>query len=205
MLILSNLINLKTMLGYYLKRIILWVFRMGYSRGFGVQSPSAYSFLRYVVNEHYPYYAYQNLKKESGNVNPLITKLSCLYFRLANFCQSEVWYDYKAGNDIYKRYVVAGCKSTSFVSFNEVDDIDTFQIARISLLGDYEKVYNHLASIASNESLLIIEGIKSNKITRNFWRQVIEDNRTFVTYDLYYCGVVFFDSNKCKCNYKVNF
>ena len=193
------------MVGYYLKRIILWVFRIGYSRGFGVQSPSAYSFLRYVVNEHYPYYAYQNLKDESGAVSPLITKLSRLYFRMANYSQSEFWYDYKANNDIYQRYVVAGCKSTSFISFDEVNEIDSFQIARMSLSGDYEKVYNQLASIANNDSLLIIENIKRDKITRKFWKQVVEDNRTFVTYDLYYCGVVFFDSNKCKCNYKVNF
>lgn len=193
------------MLGYYLKRIILWVFRIGYSRGFGVQSPSAYSFLRYVVNEHYPYYAYQNLKDESGDVNPLVTKLSRFYFRMANFSQSEFWYDYKATNDIYQRYVVAGSKSTSFVPFDEVGEIDTFKIARMSLSGDYQKVYNHLASIANNDSLLIIENIKRDKITRKFWKQVVEDNRTFVTYDLYYCGVVFFDSNKCKCNYKVNF
>ena len=75
----------------------------------------------------------------------------------------------------------------------------------MSLSGDYEKVYNQLASIAYNDSLLIIENIKRDKITRKFWKQVVEDNRTFVTYDLYYCGVVFFDSNKCKCNYKVNF
>ena len=156
------------MLGYYLKRIILWVFRMGYSRGFGVQSPSAYSFLRYVVNEHYPYYEYQKLKNESGNVNPLITKLSRLYFRMANFCQSEYWYDYKAENDVYQRYVVSGCKSTSFVSFTEVDEIDTFQIARISLFGDYEKVYDHLAKIANDNSILIIENIKRDKITRCF-------------------------------------
>ena len=78
------------MLGYYLKRVILWTFRMGYSRGFGVQSPSSYSFLRYVVNEHYPYYAYQNLKNESGNVGPLILKLSRFYFRMANYCQSDL-------------------------------------------------------------------------------------------------------------------
>lgn len=193
------------MLGYYLKRVILWTFRMGYSRGFGVQSPSSYSFLRYVVNEHYPYYAYQNLKNESGNVGPLILKLSRFYFRMANYCQSDFWYDYEAGNDSYKRYVVAGCKSTSFIPFTEVDDIDTFQIARISLSRDYEKVYNHLAEHSNNESILIIENIKRDKQTREFWKQVIEDRRTFVTFDLYYCGVVFFDSTKCKCNYKVNF
>ena len=193
------------MLGYYLKRIILWVLRMGYSRGFGVQSPSAYSFLRYVVNEHYPYYAYQKLKNESGNVNPLVTKLSRFYFRMANYCQSNIWYDYEADNNVYQKYIVAGCKSTQFIPFTDVNQIEFFKIARISLLGDYIKVYNHLVAIADNTSILIIEDIKRDKKTRAFWKQIIDDSRAFATYDLYYCGVVFFDSTKCKCHYRVNF
>lgn len=79
-----------------------------------------------------------------------------------------------------------------------------FQQQGYHFFGDYEKVYDHLAKIANNNSILIIENIKRDKITRCFWKQVVEDSRTFVTYDLYYC-MIFFDSNKCKCNYKVNF
>ena len=43
---------------YYLSTWWRWLCRCKYCRGFGVQSPSAYSFIRYVINEHYPYYAY---------------------------------------------------------------------------------------------------------------------------------------------------
>ena len=47
-----------------IKRYIIWLRRMSYSRGFGVQSPSAYRFIRYVISEHYPYYAYADLRKK---------------------------------------------------------------------------------------------------------------------------------------------
>jgi hypothetical protein len=34
---------------------------------------------------------------------------------------------------------------------------------------------------------------------------VERDVRTGVTFDLYYCGIVFFDKKRHKMNYKVNF
>ena len=53
--------NLFIML-YYIKRSIVWLRRAHRSKGFGVQSPWAYRFIRYVVNEPYPYYKYEHLK-----------------------------------------------------------------------------------------------------------------------------------------------
>ncbi len=49
---------------YFIKRFIVWLRRVRYSRGFGVQSPWAYRFIRYVVNEHYPYYKYEHLAEQ---------------------------------------------------------------------------------------------------------------------------------------------
>ncbi len=54
---------------YYLNTWWRWLRRCGYCRGFGVQSPSAYSFIRYVINEHYPYYAYQELQEQFPQLN----------------------------------------------------------------------------------------------------------------------------------------
>ena len=49
---------------YYIKRSIVWLRRAHRSKGFGVQSPWAYRFIRYVVNEPYPYYKYEQLEKQ---------------------------------------------------------------------------------------------------------------------------------------------
>ena len=48
---------------YFIKRSIVWLRRIRYSRGFGVHSPWAYKFIRYVINEHYPYYKYKDLEE----------------------------------------------------------------------------------------------------------------------------------------------
>ena len=76
---------------YYLSTWWRWLCRCKYSRGFGVQSPSAYSFIRYVINEHYPYYAYSELEERYEMPGRLQHKLGRLLFRLANYWQPEKW------------------------------------------------------------------------------------------------------------------
>jgi hypothetical protein len=68
----------------------LWVFlsRLHHSLGFGIQSPTDYAFVRYVVNEHWPYYAYQQLNAMTRD--SLKRKLGRLYFRLANWRQPSM-------------------------------------------------------------------------------------------------------------------
>ena len=62
---------------------MIWIYRWRHCRGFGVQSPSDYSFIRYVINEHYPYYAYDELYDQL-NVDKLKKKKADLLFRIAN-------------------------------------------------------------------------------------------------------------------------
>ena len=66
-----------------LKRCLVWLSRIHRCRGFGIQSPTDYSFVRYVINEHWPYYAYQQFNSDDW----LVEKLGHLYFRLANWRQ----------------------------------------------------------------------------------------------------------------------
>ena len=88
-----------------LKRYFRWLCRIGYCRGFGVQSPSAYRFIRYVINEHYPYYAYSDLRSELPDVSWLERKRMELYFRIANFRQAGTWLCYGGDTALLKRYV----------------------------------------------------------------------------------------------------
>ena len=70
---------------YYLSTWWRWLRRCGCSRGFGVQSPSAYAFIRYVINEHYPYYAYQELQERLSWFDKRGHQTGRLLLRLANF------------------------------------------------------------------------------------------------------------------------
>ena len=193
------------MIRYHIRRIWNWLHRMGYSRGFGVQSPSAYSFIRYVLNEHYPYYAYAPLCEKHKAESHATKKKGRLYFRLANFAQATCWYDYLPATETYADYVCAGCQSTVFKPIDATAIPQHFRIARLSMKGDYKAVYEALSAVATADSILILEGIYDNRDTKTFWKQVVERVEAVTTYDLYSCGIVLFDTSKFKHHYIVNF
>ena len=48
-----------------------------------MQSPWAYRFIRYVINEHYPYYSYEDLRLRWFRIDVLSRKMAELLFRIA--------------------------------------------------------------------------------------------------------------------------
>lgn len=90
---------------YLLKSSWIWLKRCTHCCGFGVQSPSAYRFIRYVINEHYPYYAYEELKEHMNMLSKHQHKLGRLFFRLANFWQPDFCY---CDHPQFLRYAQAG-------------------------------------------------------------------------------------------------
>lgn len=192
-------------LKYRVKWVWNWIHRMGYSRGFGVQSPSAYSFIRYVLTEHYPYYAYDELKMRFKSFDHATKKKGRLYFRLANYAQASHWFDYHSAEQPYAAYVHEGCRKTVFQAIDGKPIPHTFRIARLSMTEDYQAVYEALCKVATDDSILILEGINDNKDTKAFWKRVQESQKATRTYDLFLCGIIVFDTSKHKHHYIVNF
>lgn len=192
-------------LKYRVKWIWNWIHRMGYSRGFGVQSPSAYSFIRYVLTEHYPYYAYDELKMRFKSFDHATKKKGRLYFRLANYAQASHWFDYHSAEQPYAAYVHEGCRKTVFQAIDGKTIPNAFRIARLSMTEDYQAVYEALCKVATDDSTLILEGINDNKDTKAFWKRVQESQKATRTYDLFLCGIIVFDTSKHKHHYIVNF
>ena len=86
--------------------LIVWLKRIRHCRGFGIQSPSDYWLVRYVINEHWPYYQYEMLGQDDGWLR---RKMGRLYFRLSNWLQPDV-----IVSDDYQDYLSAGCHKASF-------------------------------------------------------------------------------------------
>ena len=169
-----------------LKAAVVWLCRIGHCRGFGIQSPSDYWMVRYVINEHWPYYQYETLGR---NDDWLTRKMGRLCFRLANWLQPSV----VESND-YKDYLQAGCRKTKFGESSElvVMPLENSSLDRLSYI--YNKV--------SPRSVLVVTGISK---AWKLWRQIVDDERTGITFDLYYCGIVMFDKKRNKKNYIINF
>ena len=169
-----------------LKAAVVWLRRIGHCRGFGIQSPSDYWLVRYVINEHWPYYQYETLGR---NDDWLTRKMGRLCFRLANWLQPSV----VESND-YMDYLQAGCRKTKFGESSElvVMPLENSSLDRLSY------IYNRV----SPRSVLVVTGISK---AWKLWRQIVDDERTGITFDLYYCGIVMFDKKRNKKNYIINF
>ena len=138
------------------KRGLVWLSRIHRCRGFGIQSPTDYSFVRYVINEHWPYYAYDQF----GDDDWLRNKLGRLYFRLANFVQPAVMLA-----DEYTQYWQAGCKRTKFQSI-----INKVELARVDI--DDADALEALIEKCDKHSVLVVEGIWRNW---DYWHRIEQD------------------------------
>lgn len=169
--------------------ILVWLSRINHCRGFGIQSPTDYWFVRYVINEQWPYYQYGELGKED---DWLTRKLGRLYFRIANWLQPKTYV-----SDGYHNYLQVGCRSAIF---NENEE--TIDLVHLKLEGDYRSRVANIYNKVNAKSVMIVENIRHD---RTFWQEVAHDQRTGITYDLYYCGIVMFDTSRHKMNYIINF
>lgn len=169
-----------------LKAAVVWLRRIGHCRGFGIQSPTDYWIVRYVINEHWPYYQYETLGRDD---DWLKRKIGRLCFRLANWLQPSV-----IESSDYRAYLQAGCKKAVFGESSElmVMPLDDGCQERLSYI--YNKV--------SSQSVLVVTGIYK---AWELWQQIVDDERTGITFDLYYCGIVMFDKKRNKKNYMINF
>ncbi len=78
----------------------------------------------------------------------------------------------------------------------------------IAILKGSPTCHHHTMQIAPKadaHSLLIIEHIHRNKTIREQWQHIKAEEVVRTTFDLYYCGLVFFDPKRYKQDYKVNF
>lgn len=195
-------------MNYKVQRYLHWLRRIKYCRGFGVQSPSAYRFIRYVINEHYPYYAYDELRKELPRLDSLTRKRMELYFRVANFRQASLWLDFCERNDVIATYVGRGCHATQVRRITDLQQItadDRIEVLRICPSAGCEALLEAALQKADDRTLFIIEDIGYNDTAKRMWQKLLESDLTSVSYDLYYLGIAFFDRKRYKANYVVNF
>lgn len=187
---------------------MVWLMRCRHSRGFGVQSPWAYAFIRYVVNEHSPYYGYGELERRYARETAVRRKLGRLYFRMANHAQPRRWGCCTDGVDMMEDYVRGGCRRTEVVDCvqgYELERAASCDVLVMTLERNWGRIFEAFANGAQAQSVLVVEDIHATAAARRAWRAMAEDGRSGVTFDLYYCGIVFFDPKMHKQHYVVNF
>ena len=168
-----------------IQQALVWLSRIGHCRGFGIQSPTDYSFVRYVINEHWPYYQYAELGADDGWMEQ---KLGRLYLRLANWRQPRVIVSRTAHD-----YLQAGCRKAIIADTAPQADL---------IVASPETDCDTLFKMAGDQSVMVAERIWQH---RQWWQQLVGNGRSRLAFDLYYCGIILFDPKRTKQYYIINF
>lgn len=123
-------------------------------------------------------------------------------FRLANFWQPVSVYSYKS---VYGEFVKAGCRNTLLKCMEECLERNCKDRLLVILPVDAREELEALLRVADEQVLLVLEGKLNNRDRHQVWSILKDDERVGITYDLYYCKIVFFDRSIYKQHYQVNF
>ena len=182
------------------RRPWIWIARFRHRRGYGVHSPFAYNFLRGVIFERSPYYAYEHL----ACLHPWWVRwpqaypMSCrrLLFRLVNFTHPHTM-TLLGNRPVERAYLEAAVPSAQWVQPAE-GAADFIFVAHEELP---HLVLPHMPS----SGMVVAEGIHHDKVALAAWHNLQADPQTGVTFDLYDYGIALFDHSVHKQHYKVNF
>lgn len=195
-------------------RGMIWLSRIGCCRGFGIQSPWAYSLVRYVINEHYPYYAYECLAKDFHEADAVRRKMGEFFLRLANHAQPEMVVAVGFDDEDMKRdeaYFRAGCNTLRWMGVRP-SDVDSALKTLENASGAHILHVNATAIDAEclaeavkrlrTGDFVVVDRLNYNKA---IWHDVVGRLQDIVSFDMYYCGLVYVDPKRYKQNYKINF
>jgi hypothetical protein len=188
-----------------------WINRRRHNRGFGIQSPSAFFFITEVLNEKLPYYAYKTLERTIKKCGGMSCKHAKELFRITNYMRPSNCIS--VASEAASQAMSAArpsipCHSIKGDNIDELTELFS-KTSTIGMLYLGHTPHNiELLRTAYNytnkNSVIIVEGISTDKATRELWEQAVKAPYTIVTYDMQSYGLLLFDTDKKKQNYKLS-
>lgn len=202
-----------------LRKIFASVCRLRQSLGFGVHSPYIYALLTDVFRERLPYYAYEAIGQLSSE-SPYSSgsfKINRLLFRLVNrFLPDSI---IEAGDsdgrslksmslarkDAVCRNIPGGRGFSTEKLKQTLGNSQQLDFLFISSTNAFREAFEAALPLTGEHSVFIIPSIHADKDRRMWWKAVEHDERTGFTVDLYDIGLVFFDRNHPRRNYRMTY
>lgn len=69
----------------------------------------------------------------------------------------------------------------------------------------HNEIVIYLLSLVHKDSVIIIDGIRTNRKLQTLWKMLVQQNDVIVSLDLFHLGILFFDKKYYKRNYKLSF
>jgi hypothetical protein len=204
----------------FIRRYWNWCRRFRHRCGYGVHSPSDFFLITSVIYEKYPYYAYAELQKKrfSGSLPHYRQKVNRLLFRLVNYLKPQSLIEVGVDNGASICYMRAARKNMQWYTLKDMDEtktLDTLE-SKARMIGGidflhiahtpcYKAVFEQALPYVKGNTCFVIGSPYLNREKRLWWKQLQDDERVSLTFDLYDIGLVFFDKKRIKQNYIVNF
>lgn len=183
----------------------------------------------------YAYSSLHHLRRVVAFLPHYREKVDKFLFRLVNYLQPSVLFDVGTGSGISVRYMVEARNEMSVYTFagrqeeavkrilsakpsvvctegdvlGEMKELTDKGIVpdfvHIAHTDDYKAVFDALLPFAGPRTCFVIGKPYLNEEKKRWWKCVVKDSRTGVTFDLYDVGIVFFDKSRTKEHRIVNF
>ena len=177
-----------------------YISRIGKARGFGIQSPWAYSFVRDVVMEQTPYYIYKEI---DSRVKARCRKWTKLYFRLANYVQPQCCAMMGDSHYADERCYRQGCLTMEQHSGMPREGRRSLCVMDMAGYSNSE-VLKALEAMDEG-SVLVLEGINDDCHQQVRWQEIQNWEQVGCTFDLYRIAICFKPGKRPAQHYKLNF
>ena len=174
-----------------------WLRRCGHSRGFGIQSPTAYQFVTDVLCQCLPYYAYDELSKQFPKLRGKELKFCRLLFRLANYQQAKQTFIASSFPEENLVYLLEGNRRSELVPSPENCDLI---VVSASDIHDFDSFMDSV----SDNAMIVFHDIYFHGREVDIWRLMKASKCVAMTFDCYDCGVVILGQTMHPSHYLVN-
>lgn len=210
-----------------------WCRRFRHRCGYGVHSPSDFFLITFVVYERMAFYAYRSLhakRKEVQFLPHYREKVDKFLFRLTNYWQPSSILEIGTGSGLSALYMAeakhvpvytydsclrreVSCLLSSYprIVYRKEEEIWNWdlpflpEMVHIAHTVHYKEIFDYLCGKAGSRTCFVIAAPYATKEKKEWWKSVVADPRTGVTFDLYDVGLVFFDKCRIKEHRIVNF
>ena len=193
------------------------------------------TFVIYERLPFYAYASLHKLRKEMKSFPHYREKVDKLLLRLVNHYRPDLLLEVGTGSGLHTNYMAAGnvkmnvmsstdscietvgkrLAETSRISYGDIKLDEMKQVwqsmhssnvmVHIGFTPHYRDVYEQFLPLAGEKTCFVIGTPYANKDKKRWWKEVIADPNTGVTFDLYDIGLVFFDKKRVKEHRVVNF
>jgi hypothetical protein len=183
--------------------IFNYIRRKWRAKGHGIHSPFAFHLIRNVIHSPHEYYAFSDMEKTLPD-NVLRNKSEMAFyrlsFRLAHHFKAKKVLEIGAKDNVNAKFIEATNKDVCCTDVKSENS--TFDAIFIYVNDDEMPTIESLFSLSHNDTFWVIRSIKS-KAGKRFWRNVKDDERARITFDVTETGIVFLQPEHHKLNYFV--